>query len=295
MAAAKPWIYIALLTIPLVLAGDADAQPKAIRIGMAKTFIAERPKSFVEIATDEFKDVLKKTTGLAGDLDSKSEPFALADKLDGKQFDFGIFHAHEFAWVQKKHPDLEPILIAPGKNRLERAYVIVHKTDSAKTLGDLVGKKLDLAEGTSEPCRLYLDKLCKDVAQKAPAAFFGSIAKSDSPKEALDETARGKVQATIVDAATLDFYREIKLPVFEKNLRILHESIAFPPTVIAWRKGTVDGATLKQFRDGLLKAHTIPDGRDMMKTWNIENFEIPTKDYDKALAEISKAFPAPGR
>jgi len=284
---------IACLILAFASAGHVQAQEKTIRLGMAKTFVAERPKGFIDIATGEFKDVLKKTTGLNGNLDSKNDAIEVADKLAKKQVDFGIFHAHEFAWAQKKHPGLEALLLAPGKYRLERAYLIVHKTDAAKGIGDLAGKKLDVAEGTSEPCRLFLNKLCQDQAKKAPMAFFAAVAKSESPKDALDEVARGNVQATVVDRTVLEFYREVRGPVFDKNLRILAESPSFPPAVIAWQKGGVDDATLSQFRDGLLKAHTIADGRDMMKTWNIEMFETPAKEYTGQLTELLKAFPSP--
>jgi ABC-type phosphate/phosphonate transport system substrate-binding protein len=280
---------IAILIAALPSAA-AHSQAKPIRIGIAKTFLVDQPKSIAEIAEDDFKDVLKKTTGLDGELASKYGAAEIADKLDAKQLDFGIIHGHEYAWLQKKHPDLRALLMAASKQP-ERAYVIVHQNCPAKTIADLRGKPLDMPIGTKEPCRVFLEKYCLDAKHKDLAAFFSAIEKSPAPNDALDNVARGKVQAAIIDAMALEFYKEVRGPVFAKNLRVLQQSDAFPPAVILYKPGTLDQATLNQFRDGLLKAHTNTDGRAMMKSWCIEAFEPVGKDYDKRLAEVLKAYP----
>ena len=46
-------------------------------------------------------------------------------------------------------------------------------------------------------------------------------------------------------------------------------------------------------RDGLLKAHTLRVGRDMMKEWKIDAFELVPNDYAKSLDELVKLYPAP--
>lgn len=283
----------AIMALLLAFSEQAFSQTKPMRIGLAKTFLEDRPKSIVAIGTDEFKDVMKKTTGFDGEIGANDGAFELAEKLNSKQTDFGIFHAHEFAWVKAKFPDLQPLLIAANKQHVERAYLIVHQNDPAKTFADLRGKKLDLPKGTTGSSRVFLEKLCTDQAKEKPSAFFGTIAKSASPFAALDEVARGKAQATVVDTIALEFYKEIKAAVFEKNLKILMQSEEFPPSVIVYKKGTLDDATVKQFRDGLLKVHSIPAGRDMMKSWNIDAFEAIPEAYAMSLADILKRFPAP--
>jgi ABC-type phosphate/phosphonate transport system substrate-binding protein len=274
------------MVIAALPSAAADGQAKPIQIGIAKTFLVDQPKSIVEIAADDFKDVLKKTTGLDGELAANFGAAEIADKLDRKELDFGILHGHEYAWMQKKHPDLRPLLMAASKYP-ERAYVVVHQNSPAKSIADLRGKKLDMPIGTKEPCRVFLGKHCDE-----PAKFFNAIDQSSAPKDALDNVARGKVQAAIIDTAALEFYKEVRGPVFAKNLRVLQQSGQFPPAVILYKPGTLDQATLDQFRDGLLKAHTNAYGRAMMKSWRIEAFELVGKDYDKRLAEVLKAYPA---
>lgn len=287
-------LALAGLTVTALAAISLPAQqPRTLQIGMAKAFLSDQPKSFVDIATGDFQKVLKQTTGLAGEINSKLDPFEIAAKLESKQLDLGIFHAHEFAWVQKKHPDLQPLLIAADKHFVERAYVIVHKNNAAKTLGDLRGKKLDLPIGTKEPCRAFLNQVCGDKEAKGPAAYFGAIVKSESAVEALDNLARESVQAVIVDTRTLEFYKDVKGPVFNRNLRVLVQSEEFPPALIACKKGALDAAIRNQFETGLLKAHTIAEGRELMKTWNFDAFERMPKDFDKRLADVLKAYPPP--
>jgi ABC-type phosphate/phosphonate transport system substrate-binding protein len=276
-----------------LIGADASAQPKTIRLAMARTFIEDKPKSYIEIATNDFKEVLKKTSGLDGSFHIKDAAFEIANKLDKKELDIGILHAHEYAWVQPKHPELQPLLIAGNKRLAERAHIVIHQKSAAKSFADLAGKKLDLPKGAGEPSRLYVAKLCAEHAKKKPGEFFESIMKSQTQGDALDELARGKSDVAVVDSFALEFYKDVKGPVFEKHLRVMQESEAFPPAVLVSRKGGLDEATLKQFRDGLLKAHTDSLGRDMMKAWNMDAFEPIPADYDKKLAEISKAYPAP--
>ncbi len=285
----------ALVTAGLLsfVGAQAVAPAKDVRIGIAKTFFTDQPKSVAEVAVSDFDLVLKKTTGLQGRLNNKLSAFEVAAKLDAKELDFGIFFAHEFGWVQKKHPELQPLLIAVNKGFVERAYLIVHKNNPGKTVADLAGKKIDVPVGTIEPCRLFLGKICIEQAQKTPEALFGSIEKSSAQMGALDNVARQQVHATVVDAGFLELYKDVKPAVYEKNLRVLQESVVFPSPVIAYKKGGVADSVLNSFRDGLLKAHTIPEGRDMMRGWKIDVFEATPKDYAKSVADLLKVFPAP--
>ena len=277
--------------LPLVDA--AVIQPKPVQIGMAKSFLTGQSETVIDIAADDFKKVLKKLTGLDGEFATTFTALEIAERLDKKQLDFGILHAHEFAWTQKKHPQLRPLLVAVNKSHVERAYLIVHKNNPAKTIADLQGKKLDMPVGTDETGRMFLAKLSQESAKKPPAMFFSSIEKSASQTKALDAVAFEKLQAAVIDTAGLAFYKEIKGPTFTNNLRVLTQSEEFPPAVVVYKEGALDQKLVDQFKGGLLKAHTIEDGREMMKEWKVDAFEAVPKNYANALAEILKAYPPP--
>ena len=54
------------LLIAFSWAAVATGQPAPVQIGMAKSFLEDKPKSYIDIATSDFKDVLKKVSGLDG-------------------------------------------------------------------------------------------------------------------------------------------------------------------------------------------------------------------------------------
>ena len=275
-------------------AAPTIAKPKPLQIGMSKTFFHELSKIMIDFAADDFKDVMKKTTGLDGDLIANYDPMEMAAKLNGKQLDLGIFHGHEFAWAKARYPDFLPLIqIAVNKQHDERAFLIVRQNSPARTLADLRGKKLDVPADVKHYCRIFLERSCIDKEQKESAAFFGSIQKSATQAAALDDVCRDNVQAALVDSVGLEFYKEIKGPVFAKNLKVLQQSDAFPPAGIVYKQGVLDEAMLNQLRSGLLKARTTACGRGLMTMWNIEDFEPISKDYAKQLTQVLKAYPAP--
>ena len=84
-----------------------------MRAGLADRVLAATNHELAEQtrlrATDDFKDVLKKTTKLDGELVFKFDAAEVAAKLDSNQLEFGILHAHEFAWDGERDPVLVPI------------------------------------------------------------------------------------------------------------------------------------------------------------------------------------------
>jgi ABC-type phosphate/phosphonate transport system substrate-binding protein len=251
--------FFALFTAGLLAAFSVHIasaqQPAPIRLSLAKSFVPDQPQILIDIFLSEFKAVTKTVTGLNSDMSAKLTPAEIAEKLNNQELDFGILYAHEFAWAQKKYPDLRPLLIAATKKLDKRAHIIVSKDSPAKSIADLRGKKFDLPLGTKEYCRIYLEKVCADKD------FFSSITKSNSQIAALDQVARNGAEATIVDTPWLEFYKDVKGPVFDKNLRVLQQSEVVPPSVVVYKPGTLPKATVDRVRDGLRKVHTSVRGR----------------------------------
>ena len=280
--------------LALALAASAgSAQPlkaEPIRIGMAKTFFNDVPKVLVEIAIEPFPDLMKRSTGLDGVLTTDDDATDLAQKMNDGKIQLGVFHGHELAWAQQKYPTLVPFMIVSNKLHDVRAFVVVHKNCSAKSIADLRGTKMDVPLGTKQHCRVYLDRHCTDNAQNG---FFSQTVKSKSSMLALDDVCRGNCQAALVDTLSLDFYRSVKGPVFDKNLRVLQQSDAFPQAVIAYKEGSLTPALLKRFRDGLQNAHKLPESDDLFKMWSIDSFDPIPNTYPHSLTETLKAYPAP--
>lgn len=271
-----------------VLPSICSAGDEQLKVGMAKTFFGSTPKVFVNIAGKDFDRVIKNATGFGGELNTDHGPFELGQRLKDRKLDFAIFHGHEFASVREKDPGLVPLLIVSSKDG-ERAYLIVRQDSNAQSAADLGGKKVNLPLDTRRHCDVFLAKMSTDHGQKG-AKFFGSVAKSTQQIEALNDLASGKVDAVIVDTVGLAAYKDLRGPVFEKNLRIL-ESEPFPSPVVVYRRGALEEKVINQFRDGLLKAHLTDTGRVMMESWKINCFAPVPEDYEKTLSETFKAHP----
>jgi ABC-type phosphate/phosphonate transport system substrate-binding protein len=285
---------IASLGVALGLAPTVFAQPAKdapIRVGMAKSFFNDVPPVMVEIAVEPFPELLKATTGLDGALSTGDDAFEVAKKLDAGGLQIGVFHGHELAWAQKKYPKLTPLMIVTNKLHEVRVAIIVHADCPAKSMADLRGKIFDLPLGSKEHTRAYVTRNAGDNAQADPNKFFAKIARSKNPNFALNDLCLKKTDAVAVDSIALEYYKEIKGPTFARNLRILQQSTPFPQPVLAYKPGAVPAATIEQFRKGLLIAHKLPLGREMMEMWKIESFDDVPATYDRSLTEVLKEYP----
>jgi len=278
------------VSLPSIHAQPATAP---INVGMAKTFFNDLPKAMIEIAVGPFGDLMKTTTGFEGKLTTDDAYADVAQKLYDGKLQMGVFHGHEFAWIQKKFPKLTPFMIATNKQHDVSAYVVVHKDSTAKTIADLRGKKFDLPFGTREHCRAFLRQNCKDNAQNDLNAFFGKVINSQSSIDGLDDVCRAKCDAIIIDTIALNFYKDIKGPFFEKNLRILAEHKRFPSPVIVYCQGGMDSATVAKISDGMTAAHQNPKCKEMLDLWQIDAFAPIPATYTAELATTLKAFPLP--
>ena len=101
-----------------------------------------------------------------------------------------------------------------------------------------------------------------------------------------------KAVCPLVDGVALDGYKRRKPGRFAQ-LKVLLQSATFPAAVIAYRPGSVDEALVKRFRDGLLNAHELPLGRQLMIMWHLTGLEPVPSDYEQTLAEIARVYPQP--
>ncbi|HZZ77657.1 MAG TPA: PhnD/SsuA/transferrin family substrate-binding protein [Gemmataceae bacterium] len=287
---------IALLGIALGFAPGAFAQQvkdAPLRVGMAKTFFNDVPEVLIGIATEPFPKLMKQTTGLEGVLTTSDGAFEVARKLNANELQIGVFHGHELAWAQKKYPNLTPLMIVTNKLHDVRVYIIVPAKSSVKSMADLRGKNFDLPLGSKEHTVVYVNKHgCNNNLSKIDA-YFGKVTRAKNPNVALDSLCSCDCGALAVDSIALDYYKSINGPRFDRNLRVLQESDPFPQPVLAYIPGKVSGATIEQFRKGLLTAHELPTGREMMDMWKIDRFNDVPATYGKSLADVLKRFPLP--
>jgi ABC-type phosphate/phosphonate transport system substrate-binding protein len=280
---------------PMPVAAQPSKDSSTIEIGLVKQFFNDVPDVMIKIATEPFGDLMKDVTGFQGKLCYKSDAFEVARKLDKGEFQIGVFHGHEFAWLQKAYPKLRPLMLAVNQYSEVKAYVIVNKTNEATDLKALRGKSIDLPLLTKEHCHLFLEKACTDNAQQGSKAYFKTIQRSKNPIKAIDDVVAGKSDAVLIDTLTMEIYKADKGPVFEKFCRVLVASQPFPPPVIAYKEGALADATLQKFRAGLTDAHNNTNGADILRMWQIDRFMPIPESYSKSLADTLQRYPAPAQ
>lgn len=272
----------------LFLSGINASDNDTLRIGMAKSFFAGMPEVLANIAGKDLTDVMKKTTGIDGSLNASLSPLEIGQQVKDGKMDFAILHGHEYASLRKQFPDLLPMLIVCSKGG-EHAYLVVRQDCDAKSVADLAGKKIDMPMDARQHCGVFFSKIGADNSDK-DGHIFSSVTKSMLQVEALNDLARGKVDAVVIDTIGLAAFKELRGPVFEKNLKILVKSQAFPAPVIVYNRGGVDEKVVTQLREGLLKAHMTDSGKALMKDWKFERFASVPSDYEQNLDGTLKEF-----
>jgi ABC-type phosphate/phosphonate transport system substrate-binding protein len=266
----------------------AGAAP--LKVGMTRSFFHDMSPLLIETVTEPFVTIMRETAGLPGKLVLGGDAFAVAQQLSDKTLQLGVFHGFEFAWVQKKYPELRPIMVAVNNEQPLRAFVLVPKSSATKTFADLKGKDLAVPKRTKEHCRYFVERLSRGAGAADTKAFFSKVLHGASVETTLNELAAGKIQSAVVDATGLDFYKDLNPGRFAK-LRVLAQSEVFPSMVIAYRQGGLDDPTLAKVRNGLRETGKSETGRDMLKTWNLTSIEPVPANFVEVLAASLKTFP----
>lgn len=256
-----------------------------ITIGIVPSLLADLSEGQQKFIGEEFPLLVKDFTGLTGTLERPTSTKELAEKVLAGTQQFGVFQGIEFAEWQVKLPELQPLLISVYRSPQVKAVLVAKKNAGVESFANLKGKEVAVLKEGKEHIRRYVQK----EAGGDPAKFFSKVVTPANAEAALDSVLLDKVEAAVVDSATLDIYREVNPGRFRK-LKVIGESPLFPPSVIAYNPSKVDAATVKQFKEGMLRADQTAKGRDVMGTFKITSFEAVPAGFEKSLAEIRKAY-----
>jgi ABC-type phosphate/phosphonate transport system substrate-binding protein len=261
-----------------------------LQIGMSSTLMPELPEAFVLAGLQPMRSLIEAQTGRKADISVVKDPQKLAQQVTDGKVTLAVFAGYEFAWTKVKHPQLRPLVIAINQQRQQYAHLVVRQDSQATGFSSLKNQALGLATLTREHCRLFVERHAQSCGKDSCP---GRIATPASEEEALDEVVDGTIQAAVIDGAALECYQRRKPGRFTQ-LKELVKSEAFPATVIVYRAGSLDDATLRQYREGLLTAKQTARGRQVLLLSKLTGFETVPNDFDQTLASIGKAYPPPG-
>jgi ABC-type phosphate/phosphonate transport system substrate-binding protein len=288
-------IVVFLLAVGLAAAGDPTRpEPPAVpmRIGMlASMFRHAKPEMF-DVQAKPFRSLVESQTGLKSELQLLPTADELRRKIEAGTIQLGLFHGFEFAWVQLKQPALHPLTIVAPEHPIQ-AFLVVPSSSPATGFADLRAKTLALPTGSRAHSRLYLERSCEALG-RPPEAFFARITTPKTAEEALHDVAdNGEVNAAVVDETAIQCFTE-RNPGRAKRVKVIAKSEVFPPSVVAYREGSLDADVVRRFRDGMSHAHTTVLGKQLLSLWLMSRFEPTPADYPKALSDIAAAYPPPG-
>lgn len=266
---------------------EKPPDPEMLRIGIVESVAEDKSPRYREIFAPELNKLVKEFTGFRSVALQGLDAFTAAKQLEDEKWHLGVFTAVEFAWVQKKYPNLEPLMLAITEEKALQATLVVRTGSDIKSFADLKGKDVAILESRL-PCRLFADKGVPQQPRNTFARFF----QYPNGEDALDAVLRGKVKAAIVDTPSLRQFQDL-YPGRFKLLTILARSPSFPPPVIVYRRGALSAGVLKKFQNGMLKANQSVKGREALATFHILRFGEVPKDFANTLAKIAKTYPPP--
>jgi fatty acid desaturase/ABC-type phosphate/phosphonate transport system substrate-binding protein len=278
--------------VPGAEAGDSkEANRPKTRIAIVKTLFREYPESLMIALMEPFGLLWKAQIGQDSEL-SAMDPNELGEMLAQRKVDIGVFHGIEFAWAHQKHPELRPLFIAYNKQPHLQAGLVVRADNQATGFVDLKGKPLALPQGQRIHCQLFMERQCQKSGQNRPEDFFSRVSKPPNIEATLDGLVEGVHQAAVVDLVGLDCYKQRK-PARFGQLKVVQNSEIFPASVIAYRIGTFDEATLDLLKQRMSAATRNPLTQQLLTLWKLTAIEPIPPDFKETTANILKSYPPP--
>jgi ABC-type phosphate/phosphonate transport system substrate-binding protein len=257
-------------------------------IGMPKSLFQGIPIWMVELGAEPFLKLMKESTAVNGKILHVSDAMTLADQMDVRKVQIGVFQGHEFAWVKKKYPDLIPIALSAPMNPVQ-TFCVVRWDCKAANIGELKDQKLSLPAVHRDFCDMYLAKQ-KDEHMKGKD--FAGVIKAATATEAIFNVIQKECGCAVIDCSTYEFFKSVYPGQF-KNLKVLCHSEVFPNACVAVKKGVLEEKTIEKFRHALLHARELPGGEAMLLNFKLNGFVKVPDDYEKLLKDLQKGYPAP--
>lgn len=280
---------LASLIVPIVVSRGQQGRVDLLRIGATGTLTGDADSRKEKTGLETLRRFIKEETGLNNEIVGQKTWQEVSAQMAKGQFHIGVFQGYEFAWAQDKYPEMKALALGINLDRYPVACVVVQRDNKAKDFAGLKGQSFSLPTTNQSFLRLFVDRQREAISNKEEL-FFSKFTSPDNVEDALDDVVDGQVQATLVDRAALEAYRQRKPGRFNR-LKVLARSQAFPPLVVASYGSVLDQATLQRFKDGLLSARRKEKGDMLLTLSRLTGFENIPDDFSRVVDETRKAYP----
>jgi ABC-type phosphate/phosphonate transport system substrate-binding protein len=267
------------------------ARPAVLRIGVSATSLESVKADQQETARDTLKDFIKQETGFANELVTLKSYKEVSEQLAAGKLHLALLEGFELAWIAPDYPKFKSLTVAVNDTPYHCVDVVLQAGNQAADFGKLQGRSLSLAGISQAHVRLYVDREAR-AQGKDLKTFFSKITSPYTVEEALDEVVDGMADVAVVDQLSLAAYKRRKPGRFQR-LRQLVRSPAFPPASVVYQQGSLDDATLRRFRDGMINSKNKDTGKMLLNLYKLTAFEGVPKDFDRVLHDTLKRFPPP--
>jgi ABC-type phosphate/phosphonate transport system substrate-binding protein len=276
-----------LALVAMVMSGSA-ADPD-VQMGLYKSMFRDVPEAVVVALAKPMKSLLEETVGVTGEAVLFDDCEKLAEAVESKKVNLGVFHGFEYAWIKDKYPNLQPFLIAvPHGGRLQSVLVVKADSTVAK-IADLGPDEIIIPRGTKPHCLVHLEDLRKGLDKTvAPMKNKPGM----TVEEALTEIALGNLTATVVDNGALAAIAKSS-PGTVKGLKVIARSEQFPYGVLVTHKDGMNTATRDKLKGGLTNAEKAAKGRPLLLLWGLQGFADVPAEYNDHCLTMLKAYPSP--
>jgi ABC-type phosphate/phosphonate transport system substrate-binding protein len=284
--------FLMMISCLISFAGSVRAgKPESMRVCVVRSLFRDVPESLVNLSIPPFRALVLAETGLDSTVLAPLPHDQLADRLANGDLQIGVFQGVEFAWAQRRHPELTALAIGVNHVRNRHGYLIADANSSWSKWEDLAGKSLAIPCCSKEHCLLFAARHCRVDGKEFPQ-MLSEVTAPPTAEDALDDVVDGLVQAAVVDGVALTAYERRKPGRFAR-LKVLFTSECFPDSVVAYRSRSLDKVTLRRLQKGLTGANKSLIGRNLLTLWSLTEFEPVPPEFDRLLLTIARAYPPP--
>ena len=267
-------IFLIVLACLLVITGTSVAE-EPLRVAITSAVASDPSYKHYKELTEYVAQKAGKKSLFVSDL-SYSQ---VDDLFIARQVDVGFLCNTHFARRKdavKFEAIAAPVIMGHTKPKF-RLYIIVSKDSSFKSLNDLRGASVDLADPLSTTTIYTVLKLLEK--NETLTSFFKKAIYSGSHDMTVRLVADKVVDAGVIDGHIWDYHDKVQ-PAYSSKTKIIYKSPEYttPPVVVS---RTIDPSLKKKLRDILLTMHKDVRGREILKQLRIEKFVAVTdKDYE---------------
>jgi ABC-type phosphate/phosphonate transport system substrate-binding protein len=279
---------LSLLMLPSLAAPAQKAKIELLKIGTSGSLVEGDGKA-EKSSLESLRSFIKDETGLANEIVKQKNWRELADKMAKGEYQLGVFQGYEFAWAQEKKSDLKALALAINAHPYPVVSVLVQKDGMIKDFAALEGQSFALPATGQRYLRLFVERQAKG---KELEKFFSKISAPDIVEDALDGVVDGTIKAAVVEKGALEAFKRRKPARFAK-LKEIAKSQPLPPVIVAYYGNSLDDATLKRVREGLLTAANKERGETLLTLFRLTGFVLPPSDFNAVIAQTRKDYAPP--